>query len=286
MLPDSGPCRLGIVVIPARGLNIPALQYMILAMNREQDLVQFEFFRFPPDTHRLLLALQGGPKVSRRDIEELLVEFQEQAQVDIAYRNKDHGLSEAPPDKFVVVSQCRFEDNFYMAYAPGIAVLAMGNWQRFMAPPSYVEFVQALLVRAAIAALSPSHFQHGHLGTKGCIIDFTENLEDARQKALSGFVCHHCRQLMIADGQPRLADVAIRLLQRDWLGDPADPRSPASVMAALRYDLFVTKGRQETALEAFKSALRQEGPKQVLIVLGGILLAILVLALGLKTGVR
>lgn len=50
------------------------------------------------------------------------------------------------------------------------------------------------------------------------------------------------------------------------------------------YDLFTTKGRQETPREAFLAALRQEGAKQVVTVIGALVLAALVLILGFKAG--
>jgi hypothetical protein len=91
----------------------------------------------------------------------------------------------------------------------------------------------------------------------GCLLDFTEYLSDARQKVLRGYVCHHCRCRMQEDGEPTLADTVTHLLDRQWLGQPTDPRTPAGVMVSLRYDLFTAKGRQETPKEAFLTALRQ-----------------------------
>jgi hypothetical protein len=212
--------------------------------------------------------------------------FTTQARAIIHRRNEQMGLSEEPPNRFVVVSQCRFDDNYYSARRGGASVLALGNWKRAMAPPSFVEFVQALLVREAVAALCPSLSGSVHLGTKGCLCDFTEHLGDARQKVLHGYICHHCRSSMEADGEPTLADTVTHLLDREWLGQSTSPRSPAGVMASLRYDLFTAKGRQETPREAFLTALRQEGAKQIATGIGALVLAVLLFILGLKTGSR
>lgn len=143
------------------------------------------------------------------------------------------GLSEDAPDRFVIVSQCRFDDNFHSTRRSPASIIALGNWKRFLAPPSLFEFIQTLLVREAVAALCPSLSGSGHLGNKGCLIDLAGLLSEARQKALRGYVCHHCRSRMDADGQPELADVVTHLLDREWLGQPTDPRSPAGVMANL-----------------------------------------------------
>jgi hypothetical protein len=186
----------------------------------------------------------------------------------------------------VIVSQGRFDDHFYSTRRGPAAVIALGNWKRVMAPPSFVEFVQALLVREAVAALCPSLSRSGHLGNKGCLLDFTELLTEARHKTLRGYVCHHCRSRMQADAVPDLAGTVVHLLDREWLGQSTDPRSPARVMANLRYDLFTTKGRHETPKEAFLYALRLEGAKQIATVVGLVFAGVLLFLLGLKTGGR
>ena len=201
-------------------MNTSALQFLILAMNKEQSLFQFEFYNFHPATHPLLKLLDGGETEVRAEAKRLMPAFTTQARAIIHRRNEQMGLSEEPPNRFVVVSQCRFDDNYYSARRGGASVLALGNWKRAMAPPSFVEFVQALLVREAVAALCPSLSGSVHLGTKGCLCDFTEHLGDARQKVLHGYICHHCRSSMEADGEPTLADTVTHLLDRECSANP------------------------------------------------------------------
>ncbi len=272
--------------MPARKMNASALQFLILAMNKEQALFQFEFYNFRPAADPFRELLDSGKTVVRAEAKQLMPDLATQARASINKKNEQIGLSEGPPDRFVVVSQCRFDDNFYSTRSGGVSVLALGNWKRAMAPPSFVEFVQALLVREAVAALCPSLSGSVHLGTKGCLLDFTEHLDDARQKVLRGYVCHHCRSRMQDDGEPTLADTVTHLLDREWLGQPTDPRTPAGVMVSLRYDLFTAKGRQETPKEAFLTALRQEGAKQIATCIGALILVVLIFILGLKTGSR
>lgn len=272
--------------MPARKMNASALQFLILAMNKEQALFQFEFYNFHPAVDPLLKLLNSQEAVIRAEAKQLMPHFATWARADINKRNELLGLSEGPPDRFVIVSQCPFDDNFYSARRGGVSVLALGHWKRAMAPPSFVEFVQALLVREAVAALCRSLSGSVHLGTKGCLLDFTEYLDDARQKVLRGYVCHHCRSRMKDDGESTLADTVTHLLDREWLGQPTDPRTPAGVMVSLRYDLFTAKGRQETPKEAFLTALRQEGAKQIIVVVGALILAVLLLVFQLKTGSR
>jgi hypothetical protein len=82
------------------------------------------------------------------------------------------------------------------------------------------------------------------------------------------------------------ANTVTHLLDRKWLGQSSDPRSPAGVMANLRYDLFTTKGLRETPKEAFLSALWLEGAKQITTIIGLVLVAVILVLLGLQTGGR
>lgn len=287
MIEENPPHRLGVIVMPARKLNESALQFLILAMNKEQARFQFEFYDLSPADHPLLEILGSGKTVDRAKAEGHMSDFVERARACIDSRSKQMELAgEEPPEHFVIVSQCRFDDNYYSSGNGDVSVLALGNWKRAMAPPSFVEFVQALLVREAVGALCPSLTGSVHLGTKGCLLDFTERLADARQKVFRGYVCHHCRSRMQQDGQPVLANTVTHLLDREWLGQPTDPRAPAGVMINLRYDLFTAKGRQETPIEVFLTALRQEGAKQIATTVGAVLVAILIYILGVKTGSR
>jgi len=151
-----------------------------------------------------------------------------------------------------------------------------------MAPPSLLEFVQMLLIREAVATLCPGLSGSVHLGHKGCLLDFTVSLSEVRQKALMGYVCDFCRQYMAYGGHSLLADTVTHLLDREWLGSPMDPRSVAGVAANLKYNLFVTKGAQATSKEIFVAALRQEGAKQIATIIGGVIIALLLIFLGVR----
>jgi hypothetical protein len=74
---NSAPRRIGVIVNAESKLNEPALRSLVLAMNKQQDLVEFDFY--------------------------------------------SAGL-------------CRFTDSFYSVRRGGCAVIALGNWRRYMAP--------------------------------------------------------------------------------------------------------------------------------------------------------
>lgn len=280
MTRSSAPERIGVVLMPRRKLNDSALRFLVLAMNKEQGLFQFEFFAPPLDDP--LLRRLSSKSVSRLSVKQELPAFAERMAAHVVNKSARFSLIELEsPSRFVVISHCSFDDNYYSA-RNAASVISLGNWKRFMAPPSLLEFVQMLLIREVVGTLCPSLSGSVHLGHKGCLLDFTEYLSEVRQKALRGFVCDFCRRYMAHDGHSKLADIVTRLLDREWLGSPTDPRSVAGVAANLKYDLFVTKGARATPREVFITALRQEGAKQIVTIIGAIIAALVLIFLGLR----
>jgi hypothetical protein len=140
-----------------------------------------------------------------------------------------------------------------------------------------------LLLREAVAATSPSLRGSVHLGTKGCLCDFSPSLSDVRQKVLNGFVCAHCRAVLDADGLPGLAAELEAVLQRQWLGSPTEAGTPAGIAAKLGYDLlFVASGLKASPWESFKSTLRQQTATQLAWAASALLVAVLLAFLRLK----
>jgi hypothetical protein len=148
--------------------------------------------------------------------------------------------------------------------------------------PHPFEFVQVLLVREVVGILCPSLEGSVHLGTKSCLMDFTPNLGDARQKIIAGYVCHFCTTHMQGDGHPQLLGIVSHLMNREWLGLPTDPRSPAGVAANLGANLFIVKGLRATPRERFTAILREEAAKQIVAAIGLIAVAAILVLLGIR----
>ena len=176
----------------------------------------------------------------------------------------------------------RFHDDWYSMRQGRISVLALGNWKRFMAPPSLVEFILTLIIRDSVARISPPLRGSAHLGTKGCLCAFTPLLEKVRFKVPQGFVCSHCRNALQNDKLPALADELVYIAGKQWVGKPTDPQSPSGIASNLGYNLFITKGLKATPWENFLNLIQQEGAKQVIAIIGVVIGAFLVLRLGLK----
>ena len=270
---SSTPHRLGLLLVGVKESNVSALQYLLLQINQLQQTFECEFL--PAFEDEFLTRLKSKDTISRDETKKQIPAFSQRYLARLEQLISTYGLREQPPEYFVVISLARFDDEYYSTRTGNVSVIALGNWERHMAPPTIVEFLLTLVVREAIAALSPSLRGSIHLGTKGCVCDFTLNLEDARLKVLSGFVCGYCRTALETDNLPHLATEIERILGKRWLGKATNPATPAAIVSKLGHNLFTTKGLQPTKWERFVSALQDEGAKALMKVAGFILVALL-----------
>jgi hypothetical protein len=269
-------------MVCAHKVNEDALRFLVLSMNSQQGTFEYEFLPcWSSDAFVKALSGRAGD-VDRKATKREAPAFCERYSRYLETLVQTYGLAERPPDSLVLLTTARFSDHYYAAHEGDLSVVALGNWKRWMAPPSLIEFSMTLLVRESVAMISPSFEGSIHLGTKGCLFDFTAELTDARHKVLNGFICSYCRKLMAKDGSPGLADELETVLRRDWLGSPTDPESPASIASNLGYDLFRAKGLKATPWESFKHTFSQEGAKQATTVVAGLLFTALVVVLGLR----
>jgi hypothetical protein len=204
--------------------------------------------------------------------------FEQIRQAQRGYELADSAL----PQGFILITMARFTDAHYSLKEEKVQIQAWGNWERGMSPPSIFEFIITQLLRQAIGFAASSVSKSIHLGTTGCLFDFTPNLDDARYKALQPFVCSVCRERLKADGLLHVAEDVLPVLGLNWLGNLSNPRSPASIVAKLGYNLFLTQGIKPTWGEVTREKLRDEGIKQLVKVIAAVLLAGILLWLGLR----
>jgi hypothetical protein len=275
------PRRIGILLNGLDGkANTVALRFLILEMNRVQRTFEYEFLPFDRDDFLAMLRSQGP--LNRTDIKAQAAAFHQRYSAYLSGLNASYSLKEAPPDYFVVVCLTTFEDNYYTTRRDRVSVIALGNWERHMAPPSIVEFLLALIVREAVASVSPLLSGSVHLGTKGCLFDFTLQLDDVRFKVLNAFVCSHCADALSTNQLPDLAEEIQLVLSKKWLGLTSKAGTPAAIASKLGHDLFATKGLQPTLWEQTLKILREEGTKQILTVSGVVAGAALLAWFGIK----
>jgi len=279
--------RIGILLADLGKLNTSVLKFLVLRMNTLQQTFEFEFLPvLVEDEFIQMLSIQVP--ISRDEVKKAIPTFLARYRAYLQERVDDFSIRERtlPTDHLIIVSMAQFNDNFYSTRKDAVAILALGSWKRAMSPPSLVEFFLTLILRQSVAFISPSLQASVHLGTKGCICDFNESLEDVRLKVLNGFVCSYCRAALQADGFDKLPDELVHILRKDWFGTSIEPNTPAGIATNLGYDLFNTKGLKPTPWESIQTLLQQEGIKQIIAIVGAIiqtiLIALLIVWLGLK----
>ena len=276
--------RIGILLTGFENANIPALQFLVLHMNTLQHAFEFEFLPVNPKDEfiKKLLSSSSSSPVNRNETRGNTSVFLGRYKDFLQGRVKVYEINEAPADYFIMVTKTYFNDKYYTMREDALSIIALGNWKRSMAPPSILEFILTLILREAVASVSKSLNGSIHLGTKGCLFDFTASLNEVRNKVLNGFICRHCREELKRGGFSDFADELTPILQKQWLGKSDDPTSPAGISLKLGYDLFTTKGSEATKWEKLLTTIQDEGVKQLIKIAGGVIIAGLLFWLGWK----
>ncbi|SRR5258706_11708070 len=229
---EAKPKRIGVILLGLKYSSLPALQYLILHMNVLQK--SFEYELLPFDFNDEFMQLLLNKEVDYDSIHYKKVnEFTKRLKSFLEKTSASYELWDTPPEQYIIVCMARISSNYYSVSFKGLSILALGNWETIMAPPSILEFIITMILAESMRSVSEKSDQAFHLGTKGCISDFTPELDLARYKVLNHFICNSCRELLTNEGYPQLADDVINILDKKWLGSLSDPTSPSSIVQNL-----------------------------------------------------
>ncbi|HEY0459119.1 MAG TPA: hypothetical protein VGC97_08175 [Pyrinomonadaceae bacterium] len=280
IIKEISPVRIGVVFGDLGGLNVNSLKYLITHLNTLQKIFEYELLEIEND---YIKNLKPEATVDRKKLRSKIDQLFSSFHKYIDDQQKFYNLEDVTkPDKFIIITLACFADGHYGLCEGDIQVMALGDWNKYMSPPTVFEFILTLLLRQSVGLISPSFSKSKHFGTKGCLFDFTPNISDARFKALQGFICSNCRKELKEDGYLDWADVITDVLKMTWIGDTKDVYSPAGIVKKLGYELFLTQGIKPTLWEALKNSLRDEGTKEFIKLVFAVVLAVLFIWLGLK----
>jgi hypothetical protein len=222
-------------------------------------------------------------RVSRHDIRDDCAAFRQRYATHVAQQCHAFDLADhTAPSRLVLVTLAQFSEARYVISEPNIAILGLGDWKKHMAPPSIVEFIVTLLIRLSVGLLSPGFLPSRHLGTKGCLFDFNIDLNEVKFKVLQGSICQPCRGALAQEDNGWIADDLVKVLSREWIGKTSVVGSPASIVANLGHDLFITKGFKPGFWQTAVATLQKDGTKELIKVAALILGAALLVLFGLK----
>lgn len=278
---DVNPVKIGILIAPlAKDYDCRALKYLILSMNSLQSSFEYQFLPLPESN--LIEELSFNKTTDRIKIEEAMPSFLQQYKIQLESTSASYGLSQEDNLKVVILSSAKFSDNYYQTGGDGWSILALGNWESMMAPPSIVEFFISMLVRTSIDEACNGTFPARHIGTKGCCFDFSSQLDDARLFVLSGFICNDCQRTINKAAGEQLVEDASILLKKSWLGNTSAPSDVSVTARKLGHDLFHTMGVKPTIKEKLSGIITEEAVKGIFKIIVLIFGAALLIYLGLK----
>lgn len=278
----NSPLKIGIILNFSENINVTALKYLILYQNVIQESIEFQILPNPQDS-TLLDKLKTNAELNREDIEEEIKNYEESYLEWLNKRALEYGLRSENHDCVVVVSMAKFSDNYYLSWGKEWAIIALGHWERVMAPPSVFESILTLLLQVTIDVACGEDWPRRHHSTKGCTFDFTASLSDARYKALTGYICSTCEKTIVESCSERFFNDVKKLHTKDWLGTPDSPSVASLTVKKLGYDLFYTKGVKPSFSERIRQTLEEELVKNILKIMGTIIVAVILVWLGLKS---
>ncbi|MBU4232827.1 MAG: hypothetical protein L6277_08465 [Desulfobacterales bacterium] len=278
---NNSPIKIGIIITSLKSPEATTLKYLVLYQNTLQSSIEFQFLPVPEDAE-VLIKLNSSKLLNRkeinRDINNYTIEYKDW----LDDKANSYGLIQEAIDGIIIVSMAKFSDGYYMTRVNNWAVFALGHWEPYMAPPSVLEFILTLIIQfSTYIACKGSKSVH-HNATKGCIFDFTYQLDEARYKSLTGFVCYKCANMIKMACSANLFNDIKTLLNKGWLGNITEPSIISTTAKKLGYDLFHTKGITPTTLERLKQIFEVEGVKNLLLIISSVIIATLILLLGLK----
>src|SRR6266496_1952051 len=157
--------RIGILLADLGKLNVIALKFLVLQMNTLQHTFEYEFLdvdledvflrKLSYEAHTNIAEVNHGAPLFLRRFQKFLDD-----------QISRYGISESPPDYFILVTLASFNNDYYTWHISNLAIVALGNWKRRMAPPSIVEFIITLIIGESLASIAPSLKSSTHLGTK------------------------------------------------------------------------------------------------------------------------
>lgn len=276
------PVRIGVIIAQLGDRGDPrALKYLLLHQNSLQQ--SFEFHLLPVFDHAIIQQLAPGQSPNREEIEEAMPAFLKVYRENLAQFARGYGHRPESNCPIVILSTATFTDNFFLTGGDDWGIIALGNWQRVMAPPSIVEFFLSLIMELAIDFACGAAYPNRHVTTRGCSFDFTAELADARFSVLSGFLCAQCLEVIRKAHSDQLAEDAQMLLKKEWLGTVGEPSGVSVTAKKLGYDLFHTKGVTPTWWERTRTILEQEVVKTILKIIATVVGAGLLIYFGFRS---
>lgn len=260
----SKKMRFGLICSNSKQLNTKALGYLVLELNKQQSEFEYNFHQYEDskEIDNLSMTIESNLAATLKDANDKFDKY-------IKKLSANYDIISNKADCLIFITTSQRNDNYYFWLSGNTAIIALGNWEKNLAPPSIIEFVLTLILQISLLYkynITP------HIETKGCLFDFTPYLDEARYKTLVGYICQDCVEKI-----PKTTYLEIsKILAMDWVGDYTDEKSPASIVRKLGFYLFRTKNFKPNFLRRLMGKIEDDGISEfikfILYILGIIIL--------------
>jgi hypothetical protein len=273
--------RIAIGFLDCPQLNKDAATYLLLYQNTVQEIFEFSVFDLDAYPEQLMLDfIDLRVTISDEKYAERAKEIVSKLKKYVSKEWKKYTPSLDSQAQWLIITQARFEGEFYMGGIKELPVMSIANWKRAMAPPSLVEFI---LRQSHVALLALLNLDINHYETRGCLGDFNDILAGAKQHVLIGHVCSDCQQKIVNKYGDETLTALKKLTDRSWIGSDASPTSVAAIMKkTFDYDLYLTKGYAATRIEKMQDLLLSAGVQEFVKIASAIILAWALIKFGLS----
>lgn len=271
---------IGVIVETAGRYNSAALRYALLRLNTAQTFAEFEIVYDLPRDCEFLQNASVGRTFPRKSIKKEAGAFQRKLE-EIIKTPSNLARTHTLCDRYVAICNLKLEDNHYLISTDTrLRILAVGGWSNRLAPPSLLEFIIFNCLKQAVRAAFNIHTK-SHLSARGCLFDFNEALENARNGILIGHICSECEASLSAGGDDRWTEIR-QLIGGRWLGDPSDPFSAYNELNRLGYRAFQASGVEDTWFQKLINSIQGKAAEEIT----RYALLFIVLFLALKLGLE
>lgn len=245
--------KVGIYFWGCNKLDRLACEYLILSLNREQSVFEFEVHTPESFTH--------GPDLRGKvdfDSDKIFYQFKDRLSL---YQSEIYKITSDPNNIFendraslaeysIAIIEKKVKDEFYYVSEGKLAIISIGDWKKKYAPPSVLEFLLSTAIGAAVNFLDPKEQISVHIASRGCLFDYNNSLETARYSVLIKHICNSCAERITELlGKDFLQQIK-KIVNRDWIGNPKQFGSVAyNLKRVFQYDLVKTKGFKASLVE-------------------------------------
>lgn len=304
----KNPLQVGVIILGHWGKTRKALQYLILHLNSQQDVFEFQLFNVDslcdieliemiqrdPETANLMREFFSGPTISSSKIviKETVNKISQKV-YDYYYAKYSSFDDRQLPRKYIFLTPFAHIDqdlfqidgskNFeHPTTSIAGALLITGSHKDVWNPPSVIEFIYKFIIRISVNWLEPSFNLKSkrHFGQKGCLFDTPNSCNRSliQNMVLQNFICQPCKRII---GETISEKMMTALDMKQLYSEEIDMH-PAKVCHRLGYNLSMTSGIYQSRFERFRNIFSESLYSRLGAIFGMIILGVIVVPLGLR----